>query len=1727
MKLNNLSRLTALLLALTMFLSSVAWADPVAEGDYTADNYAEMLAAQTDTCATCVNEMTNGDFPTTDHKGNTISITCSYEYLKGLGSPMERYNFLDYVYNTLLDSTGFAALYTTHEQHVEDGAPSLLCTCPDRANTDLRVPGPENHAETCPWVDDTVVIIPPLRYEQPEPLKPELFEQYASNNRIDLSVWADRVVVLPALGRATLETDLADGYQWQVFDGNVWVDIEGENNSDLIVTGAKLASIWQLTDIAQLRYYDATNSVVLATAYVTSEEIANGEYVEPVAEAAQGLSLISKEGEETAEVVTITVRFEYSDMLGNPAPDKTYVLPKNLEGYTVNNVAAGKVVVELPNVLGYEPTFNPSDAETTPPTLDAENLTLTLAAVNVDATKTYIVRYVPAKVGFTITPHLQNLTDDNYTADTANSLIIDEGRTNATVGLYRNQIMQAVGEEYPGFTMLLFETDELIAADGSTNIEIYLDRNYYLMKFDLGDGGYGMDPIYARYEAPLTVTDPTRPGYTFLNWKMQGDTSDKVYTSAELSQLTMPVGGATYVAQWDMVDSAKVTYVIWGENADDEGYSYVKTLEDTATPGTKVSFYTCGEHQHTTACGYACGLEEHQHTTECYSCGQTEHTHGAGCYTASHGSLSSSPVTGNTLNTLNSSSPNANGVYRIEGDWWSYTYYYKIGDSFYQINNVNLGWGGDWNDITVTLSCTQTAHTHGSGCAVDCGYTAHTHSASCGYDCGIDSDHVHDDSCYLNANMDEDLWTLVQSDEVTVNPDGSTVVNVYYDRVTYNIRFYRSTNANLNNYIYIIEAKWGQNISSHWPIKNATDNNDYTNARWDDEGTTSLYDEVLVFIEIMPAESFRLYYSSTNNSIKTMYYYVEALPGAEYEATYTYSGTTKYFVKAFEELKPYYGMFTEDEDFFPLRGFDKWTSNPQYTNGQVTNQSTIRHYYTRHTYSIVFYNPTELIKTETGVPYEAELGVYNFEPTPEQAPAQYEPGSVEFVGWYLNPECTGDEYILEDNTMPAGEKNGEITLSLYAKWVPVTKTITFYLDEAALNATPSTPLTGDGFGEREVPFGTIYNSAYDGYQPVGTPERGEDQFIGWFYKDENGVEKAFDFNTMPVKRDLQLYGKWSTNVMVDFVIKYHLANADGTDSGVEVAADTVGQILNGHLRTFYPKIEGDLYAEYQTGYYPMVASHSLTVDANDPTKNTYTFLYKKADGMPYTVYYVTETENKVYNGQQEETVTVNGTTYYRLRDDKPVNDNTHTVVTENYVHVEGYLPKNKEYQKVLILSHETEKNVIIFVYEANADSTSYIVTHYFEDANGTVTWTNEDQETKQYRAGIQDIRPALVGDQITVPFNSISGYEPAGSNYDRGNYTSDAHYGATTATVVITENEGQVHFHLYYNEVNATFGYYVAMGQGTVSPGSETLKVISGTPQGSVATAAPGYVFDGWYLDPECTVPVGTAGTVTDGHIVPKPNAYYPRYVLLDDGTTQTTQVPGYAPDSFYAKFVEQEVTINYRIIDPDGNVYDVDQPCGHLDSYSENLLAVSGAASGSTGTVSSNVYKFVGWYIKDAEENYVPVQTTDGTVDGNKFTPIKEENSLWIDGTTYYALFEYNLTSMTIWKAAAEGTTISSDETFIFTVTGPGLENGLKVIVQGTGSVVIGGLTVGQEYTVTEDTNWSWRYGEVNPVEIKLAPSNNKVVITNSKTEHHWLSDEGTKVNKFNEQKPQGGEQQ
>lgn len=206
--------------------------------------------------------------------------------------------------------------------------------------------------------------------------------------------------------------------------------------------------------------------------------------------------------------------------------------------------------VTSPTVVGYEP----------------DQATVDVSVNNITENKTYTVTYHPANVGFTVNHYLQNVADNSYTLDVSEHV---DGYTESEVGT------DLAKKTYPGFAALLYNTKAKVAADGSTVVEIYYDRNYYMMSFNL-DGGYGVEPIYARYGASVKVENPTKPGYTFSGWEPQVPT-------------TVPAENTTYKAKWTPGESG-FTVVFWYENANDDGYSYAGSIKPAnVAPGTQKS----------------------------------------------------------------------------------------------------------------------------------------------------------------------------------------------------------------------------------------------------------------------------------------------------------------------------------------------------------------------------------------------------------------------------------------------------------------------------------------------------------------------------------------------------------------------------------------------------------------------------------------------------------------------------------------------------------------------------------------------------------------------------------------------------------------------------------------------------------------------------------------------------------------------------------------------------------------------------------------------------------------------------------------------------------------------------------------------------------------------------------------------------------------------------------
>ena len=248
---------------------------------------------------------------------------------------------------------------------------------------------------------------------------------------------------------------------------------------------------------------------------------------------------------------------------------------------------AVNVTVTNPTINGYDPmTLNAGEID--PLALpekgaQAKTIDVSVGALNGDIT--YTVYYVAGLSHYRARFYLQNIYDDLYTTDqTLNAQFQDKLGTTGSFPDYLEDV------KVEGFTSLFHEPDA-IAADGSTVFRLYYDRNYYSVGFDLGEGGYGVEPIYAKYETVYRVDVPKRLGYTFRGWartdKDSAVTDDWNYidengnviteeaaTATENlltldGDLTVPAKDTFYKAVW-APGTTSCSVVYWFENADSD-----------------------------------------------------------------------------------------------------------------------------------------------------------------------------------------------------------------------------------------------------------------------------------------------------------------------------------------------------------------------------------------------------------------------------------------------------------------------------------------------------------------------------------------------------------------------------------------------------------------------------------------------------------------------------------------------------------------------------------------------------------------------------------------------------------------------------------------------------------------------------------------------------------------------------------------------------------------------------------------------------------------------------------------------------------------------------------------------------------------------------------------------------------------------------------------------------
>ena len=349
------------------------------------------------------------------------------------------------------------------------------------------------------------------------------------------------------------------------------------------------------------------------------------------------------------------------------------------------------------------------------------------------------------------------------------------------------------------------------------------------------------------------------------------------------------------------------------------------------------------------------------------------------------------------------------------------------------------------------------------------------------------------------------------SKDVEIAGDGTTIINVYYDRVLCTVNFY---------------VDKGGYYWSDWQITKTVTGLYGANlpeGAWDSSKnlwfTTKSYGSNAVLLTSFDFETAGYAKNQDNvseNGIVTT---------CNFYAGSGLNGTIKYYneqadgtFKLVQTVRTNGDSLTVHEKYegYELYKYSTgsnaqetaqyWNNRSSVKDKDVVNGNIINIASKLKTYSLSYYNYNKVTKTEKSIKYTASLKSYaNYTPArPSELPDYYV-----FGGWYKDKACTTK---FDFNT----EKMPNANVQIYAKWTAKKINLTYNLN------------TPDGTSKkvnRDVDAGTIASTVL----PSASEIEGY-SFAGWYYADGNGhmTTKVFNANDA-ITKDTSVIGKWLYN----------------------------------------------------------------------------------------------------------------------------------------------------------------------------------------------------------------------------------------------------------------------------------------------------------------------------------------------------------------------------------------------------------------------------------------------------------------------------------------------------------------------------------------------------------------------------------------------------------------------
>ena len=401
------------------------------------------------------------------------------------------------------------------------------------------------------------------------------------------------------------------------------------------------------------------------------------------------------------------------------------------------------------------------------------------------------------------------------------------------------------------------------------------------------------------------------------------------------------------------------------------------------------------------------------------------------------------------------------------------------------------------------------------------------------------------------------------SKDVKISGDGTTIINVYYDRVLCTVKFhaYESTGWFSGGWkiIKTVTGLYGANLP-----EGAWDTSTYFWYQAENGGGGCV---LLTSFDFEPAGYAKNQDNETTYGVVTTCNFYGFEDDLQYKINYyneQADGTFKLVQtiwKESESLRVYekyagYVLYKYSTDKNAGTDALYWKNKKDVTEGKSIEGSTINIASKLKTYSLSYYNYNSVTKTEKNIKYTASLKSYeNYTPArPSELPSYYV-----FGGWYKDKACTTK---FDFNT----EKMPNANVQIYAKWTAKKINLTYNLN------------TPDGTSKKvnsDVDAGTIASTVL----PSASEIEGY-SFAGWYYADGNGniTKDVFNANDA-ILRDTNVIGKWLYNGKL--TVKYVADGVEAPKDNNVYAGGAKATVANGVTKDGKKflgwKLKGSLY----------------------------------------------------------------------------------------------------------------------------------------------------------------------------------------------------------------------------------------------------------------------------------------------------------------------------------------------------------------------------------------------------------------------------------------------------------------------------------------------------------------------------------------------------------------------